>query len=92
MYTEIEVATLLHNWHAFASIKERRQFILVRVADIQRAVRILTPEERHAVAVRGIHGESLRAAAKRAGMDWSTLNRRFWSAVRRITEFLNTGG
>lgn len=89
MYDELEVATVLHNWVGFQSAKARKPFVLVRVIDVSRGLKILSRGELYWVLARGVHGEPLAVAAARNGLPRSTVHRRFWAAVKRITAYLN---
>ena len=76
LYSELDKTTLKLNW-------------LVRLWDLDIAIRNLSPKEHHAVLLVGLIGLDVRSAGRALGCSHDTAWRRYKRGLESITNFLN---
>ena len=87
-YTEKEIEALLEGY-AELLYKKHRLAVLVRLADIDRALRILNRREREALVLTEIVGHTNEAAGRLLGISEAAVRKRARRAVEAIYDFVN---
>lgn len=93
-YSAPEVKALIE---CYTEIREMRDTApsrlkhLVRVADLDRAIRYMPPKEYQAVLLYGLLGHTVRDAEQLLGVHKSTLQDRYDRGIEWLTTYLNEG-
>lgn len=87
-YTEEEIEALIEGY-AELMYKKHRPSILVRLADIDRALRRLNQRERAAVVLTGIIGLTNEAAGQLLSISEAAVRKRYRRALEAMYVFLN---
>lgn len=93
-YHREEVQALVEgycNVKELASVSPRRLWLLVRVADLDRALPRLQPVLRQALYLCGIVGLTRHEAGALLGVNEKTMDRRYSTGVDELTTRLNGG-
>ena len=90
MYSDDEVEALVEGYDELRG-KRHRVFILVRLLDLELALRRLSLPHRQAVLLCGMVGLTTRSAGKLVGVSATTMHKRYRRGLREIVNILNTG-
>lgn len=88
VYT-LEEVTVIVEEYAELRYKKHRPFILVRLMDLERVLRRLSPKHRAAVLLCGMVGLTTRTAGVLAGVSKDTMHRRYQRGLGEIVMHLN---
>lgn len=89
-YEPAEVAVLVAEYHELRELK-RKHWILVRLADLEAAVRRLPLPEREAVVLYGLLHRPSTEVADLLGVTHPTVRARFWRGLERLVVLMNGG-
>ena len=89
-YTEEEIEALVEGYAELMHRKSRPS-ILVRMADIDRALRVLNRRERDTVFLTGVIGLTNELAGQILGVSESAVRKRTRKGLETIFHFLNGG-
>lgn len=93
-YSDKEVRSLIESYTEFREKKSTHGLgllVLLKLCDIDHAVRLLPPKEYQAVLLYGMLGHTIRDAEGLLGVSKSTLHDRYESGIRWIVRILNEG-
>jgi len=87
-YTPEEVEALVEGYAELIYLKHKPA-ILVRLADLERAIRVLPQKSREAVLLYGLLGHSNEAAGRILGISERAVRKRYASGLEDILHTLN---
>lgn len=90
-YNEDEVRVLIEDYEELDALRATRSFILVRLMDIDRALKVLPPKEREALLLCGQIGLTMRTAGAILGVSAQTMSNRYNHGLGNMARFLNGG-
>lgn len=89
-YSEDEVRVLVEDYAELYGLRHKA-FIMVRLLDLMRAMKRLSPPHLEALFYIGLAGLSLRQAGEIAGVSHDTMWRRYSRATRELVRYMNGG-
>lgn len=90
-YTLDEVESLIEGYDLLRVASERRLTWLVRLCDVDRAVKQLRPKEYQAVLLIGLIGLDTRTVGHALGVSYQTAWERYRRGLEYIVNYLNGG-
>ncbi len=87
-YSLDEVRALVEHYDAL-NHKREQLWLLVRFADLDKALRRLPGREREVLVLHGIYGLSTRQTATQLGIHHSTVGRAYLRGTARLTRIIN---
>ena len=81
----------------YAELREKKStygvgsIILIRLADLDRAIALLQPKEYQAILLHGLLGQTIRDAETLLGVSKSTLYDRYDSGIAWLVRIMNEG-
>lgn len=94
-YSPSEIRWLLEDYEELvdrADTNGGRLLVLLKLADLHKAIPKLSPVEREAVVLCGWWNMTARAAGEAVGKDASTMNRRYRRGTESLRRHMNGGG
>lgn len=88
-YTEDEVEALIEGYSELSATRHKL-YLLVRLCDLDLAIRAMPPKEYQATLLVGLIGIDIRAAGVALGVSHQTAWRRYRRGITWITDFLNS--
>lgn len=88
-YSEEEVQVLVENYHELSQYYRHKQYVQVRLMDLEWAIKLLPKSERQAVILCGLLELSSRKAAALLGIPHARLWRRYTKGMTLLFERIN---
>lgn len=87
-YAEEEASVLVEEYGELSGLRHKA-WILVRLLDVERSLRRLSPPHREAIFLVGMAGLSLREAATILDVSKDTVARRYNRGIQELVRYLN---
>lgn len=94
-YSDAEIRELVEGYEELREIKStgsnRGILVLVKLADLEKAIRSLNPREYEAVILCGMIGLTMRVSGKFLSVSAQTMSNRYNRGLRSLARYLNGG-
>jgi DNA-directed RNA polymerase specialized sigma24 family protein len=94
-YSDAEIRELVEGYEELREVKEtgtrRGLLVLVKLADLDKALRSLTPREYEAVILCGMIGLTMRTSGQLLAVSAQTMSNRYNRGLSSLARYLNGG-